>query len=177
MNIVRPPNLLIVEDDAMQQKLYKALCERFSFKCDIVGTCRDVLNILTRDGIGYDICLMDWSLNGESGLDCIRRIREVTGGKQRRNLPIIVVTAHAMVGDREVCLRAGCDDYLSKPFNLDEFRSTVMHWVETSRRGFDMEEIWALADEAAVAGLDYHARNGCLNDTEPAERSAGEFHN
>lgn len=142
---VRSPNLLIVEDDPMQQKLYKALCERFGFQCEVVGSCKEILSILTRDGIGYDICLLDWSLDGESGLDCIRKIRAITGDKHRRRLPIVVVTAHAMVGDREICLDAGCDDYLSKPFNLDQFHSTVMKWVQSSRSGFDMEEIWAEA--------------------------------
>jgi CheY-like chemotaxis protein len=143
---MKKPNLLIVEDDPMQQKLYKVICDRFGFEFTIFSTCGEVLQRLERDGIGFDICLMDWNLQDESGLDAIRKIQNLNSHKHRRGLPIIMVTAHAMTGDRETCLRAGADDYLSKPFTLEQFHSTVMRWVDESRKAF-----W-LQDSAKIYG-------------------------
>jgi two-component system, sensor histidine kinase and response regulator len=141
------PNLLILEDDRVQQQLYRVICERFGFNATILGCCKDVIALLEADGVGFDMCIMDWTLDNENGLDCIKRIRQINRATHRRGLPIIVVTAHAMVGDREICLRAGADDYLSKPFTLEVFHSTIMRWVEESRKGFWLEDSAKLFDE------------------------------
>jgi DNA-binding response OmpR family regulator len=128
------PKLLILEDDPKQQKLYEVICDRFSFKYAIFGQCKDLIESLRRDGLDYDVCLCDWSLTDENGLDCIKKIRAVMMQTFRRDLPIIMVTAHAMRGDRETCLRGGADDYLAKPFSLEDFYSMVLTWVNQSRQ-------------------------------------------
>jgi DNA-binding response OmpR family regulator len=86
-------------------------------------------------------------LQDESGLEAVKQIREVTKRTHRRGLPIIMVTAHAMTGDRETCLRAGADDYLAKPFTLEDFHSMVMRWVNESRQGFWLEDSAKLFDD------------------------------
>lgn len=147
---MRKPNLLILEDDPMQQKLYQVICERFSFNYKLLSSCAELLDLLQQDGVSFDICLCDWSLKEESGLECIKRIREINRQAHRRGLPIIMVTAHAMSGDREICLRAGADDYLAKPFTLEQFHSMTMRWVNASRHGFWLE------DSAELFDLDGH---------------------
>jgi DNA-binding response OmpR family regulator len=137
---MRKPHLLILEDDTMQQKLYKIICERFGFEYRIFGNCTDALSLLEQDRHGFDVCLMDWSLQDESGLDCIQKIRKLSVQTFRRGLPIVMVTAHAMQGDREICLRAGADDYVAKPFTLESFHSTVMRWVDQSRNSLASQD-------------------------------------
>lgn len=144
---MKKPNLLILEDDKQQRELYRILCERFGFNATIFAKCSEVLGLLEADGIGFDLCIVDWSLEEESGLECIKRIRDMNKQKHRRGLPIVVVTAHAMTGDREICLRAGADDYLAKPFSLENFEKTVLRWANESRQGFWLEDSATLFDE------------------------------
>lgn len=162
---MRKPNLLILEDDPMQQKLYQVICERFSFNYRILGTSGELLNLLRQDGVGFDICLCDWSLREESGLECIKQIRDINRQTHRRGLPIIMVTAHAMSGDREICLRAGSDDYLAKPFTLEQFHFMVMRWVNASRHGFWLE------DSAELFDREGHLHRHGQHHTEFSEQS------
>ena len=78
-----------------------------------------------------DVVLLDWFLRSESGLDCIARLKETTG---ERHLPVVAVTANALAGDRETCLNAGADDYLAKPFTLEQFTATISRWSDWQER-------------------------------------------
>jgi CheY-like chemotaxis protein len=71
---------------------------------------------------------MDWKLPMMNGLDTARAIR-ASESVSGRHTPIIAVTANAMVGDREKCLAAGMDDYLSKPFTANQFKRMLLRWT------------------------------------------------
>ncbi|MEM7801003.1 MAG: response regulator, partial [Chloroflexota bacterium] len=71
------------------------------------------------DGDLPDLILLDVNLPGMNGLDLARQIRQ---DKQKENVPIIAVTANVLVGDRERCLEAGCNDYLPKPLDIRQLR-------------------------------------------------------
>jgi DNA-binding response OmpR family regulator len=79
------------------------------------------------------------------------RVREITYNRSRY-LPIIAITAHAMSGDREVCLRSGADDYLAKPFTLEQFENVLNQWIDVSRRSrgslTDVNEYSRLKEES-----------------------------
>lgn len=77
-----------------------------------------------------DLILVDLSLPVMDGLVCTRKIRE---DPVLRNIPVVAVTAHAMVGDRERALSAGCDGYLSKPFRVAQLRKLVAEFIEGRR--------------------------------------------
>ena len=81
---------------------------------------------------------MDVQLAGESGLACTNRIREIDK-KKGRHTPIIAVTAHAMMGDKERCLESGMDDYLSKPFTMGELKEKLARWVQSKEEPVDNE--------------------------------------
>lgn len=74
-----------------------------------------------------DLILMDISLPVMDGLSCTRRIRE---DPSLRDIPVVALTAHCMVGDREKALAAGCDGFLSKPFRFAQLRATVAEFLE-----------------------------------------------
>ncbi len=131
------PSILIVEDDGTQQMVMRILCEKFGFKVFIVSSGEQAVSAATSCASYYDAILMDWRMPDMDGCDTTRAIREIEANNGRRT-PIIAVTANAMVGDREQCITAGTDDYLSKPFTPEEFREIILRWtVNTDLTDFE----------------------------------------
>ena len=125
--------LLIIEDDPLQQKLYNLLCQRFRMQADYATSSAQACAMLQQSSGKYEIILLDWMLGAESGLDCIAKIRSLTKSWQCY-VPIIAVTAHALTGDREICITAGADDYMSKPFSLAQFEHMILKWLKVARQ-------------------------------------------
>ncbi|WDZ96109.1 response regulator transcription factor [Herbaspirillum sp. WKF16] len=111
-------HILLVEDDIdMSRALFRAL-ERRGFQ---VTHCADGISALShiKDGVG-DLVVLDLNIPGLDGLHLLQRIRS-----QEIHTPVIVLTARGAVGDRVVGLNAGADDYLAKPFDLDELDARI----------------------------------------------------
>lgn len=119
--------ILIVEDNPTQQKVLAYLAKHHGFDAHIVSTAGEAIAALERSE-QYQLMLMDWSLPDMTGLDCTVAIRLAEKGSTR-HIPIIAMTGHALEGDRERCLQAGMDDYLSKPFTANEFRAVLLRWI------------------------------------------------
>jgi two-component system, sensor histidine kinase len=115
------PTLLIIEDNETQQFVLKALCEKFDYDAHIVSSGEEALSALAC--AHFTAILMDIALGGMDGFECTRRIREIESRSKRRT-PIIAVTAHA--DDKHRCLAAGMDDFISKPFEIEEFRLMLL---------------------------------------------------
>jgi CheY-like chemotaxis protein len=114
--------VLLVEDNVVNQKLAMLLLQRRGHSVTLAGNGREALNILeTRQ---FDVCLMDIQMPELNGLETTAAIRAREKGASYR-LPIIAMTAHAIKGDREICLRAGMDAYLAKPVRADEMFQTM----------------------------------------------------
>ena len=112
--------ILLVEDNAVNQKVAVRILERLGFRADIAGNGRQAL--LAFKGRDYDLVLMDVQMPEMDGLEATRLIRSQPG---RRQPYIIAMTAHAMKGDREQCLAAGMDDYVSKPVRIEELCAAI----------------------------------------------------
>ncbi len=130
-----PLRILLAEDNAVNQKLALRLLSQMGYRADLAGNGLEVLEALERQQ--YDVVLMDVQMPEMDGLEATRRIRDLPGNppglrpsttfrgasqdlagfKQPR---IIAMTANAMQGDREMCLAAGMDDYISKPIRIEE---------------------------------------------------------
>ncbi|MCB1876490.1 MAG: response regulator, partial [Chromatiales bacterium] len=82
-----------------------------------------------------DLVLMDCQMPEMDGYAATREIRDREDKRGARHLPVIGVTANAMIGDRERVLAAGMDDYLSKPFTFDALRRVLQRWLDTEKRG------------------------------------------
>jgi PAS domain S-box-containing protein len=113
--------LLVAEDNAINQRLALALLGKLGYQADVVENGREVLDALEREV--YDIVLMDVQMPELDGLEATRRIRERFGPGARP--AVIAMTANAMEGDREACVAAGMDDYVSKPVRLDELSQAL----------------------------------------------------
>ena len=105
--------ILLVEDNEMNRDMLSRRLERKGFEVTMAVDGREGVE-RARAG-GYDLILMDMSLPEVSGWDAARQLREAP---ETKSVPIIALTAHAMAGDRERALEAGCNDYDTKPIEL-----------------------------------------------------------
>ena len=109
------PKILLVEDNEMNRDMLSRRLMRKGF--DVALAVDGPEGVAMAAAGGYDLILMDMSLPELDGWEATRRVREAEGGGKR--VPIIALTAHAMSGDREKAMAAGCDDYDTKPVELD----------------------------------------------------------
>jgi CheY-like chemotaxis protein len=114
--------VLLAEDSLVNQKLAVGLLQKHGHHVDVVADGRAAVEAVTAGS--YDLVLMDVQMPDMDGLEATRAIRErerAEGG----HLPIVAMTAHAMKGDRERCLEAGMDDYVSKPIHAHDVLRTI----------------------------------------------------
>ncbi|GAB4521407.1 MAG: hypothetical protein OHK0046_32750 [Anaerolineae bacterium] len=118
--------ILYVEDNMANVSLVKRVARQHEIINYIDGA--DALKNFTTDQ--PDLVLMDVQLAGSmNGLEVVQKLRE-----QGYNTPIIAVTAYAMLGDRERCLAAGCDDYIAKPLPIPRLVEILQHYEEATRK-------------------------------------------
>jgi len=133
-------NILVAEDDFANQKGIKAILAKVGLEADIV---EDGVAAVERASSGsYDLVLMDMQMPKMNGYDATLALRR-TGFTQ----PIVALTAHAMKGDIEKCLDAGCDAYLSKPIELDKLFATLRKLLLPESKGVTQESN-TIKDEA-----------------------------
>lgn len=123
----RPMRVLIAEDNQVNQMISLRLVERMGFRADVVASGKEVLEALEERP--YDFILMDCQMplmDGYEATEMIRQSQTLTNPK----IPIIAMTANAMEGDRERCLKAGMDDYISKPISQKTLRVVLQKWAQ-----------------------------------------------
>jgi CheY-like chemotaxis protein len=113
-----PLRILLAEDNMVNQKLGLKILERMGYRADIAANGLEVIESLKRQP--YDLILMDVQMPEMDGLEATRQIRA-----KGSTVHIIAMTANAMQGDREVCLAAGMNDYVSKPIQVKELQTAI----------------------------------------------------
>jgi CheY-like chemotaxis protein len=111
-----PLRILVAEDNPTNQKVASSMLKRLGHHADLVGNGGEALDALKL--LPYDLVLMDVQMPEMDGLEASRRFRALERGTGR-HLPIIAMTAHASLADRERCLDAGMDDFITKPVQRD----------------------------------------------------------
>jgi signal transduction histidine kinase/DNA-binding response OmpR family regulator/streptogramin lyase len=118
---VKPLNILVAEDNLVNQKVITIMLGKIGYEADIVQNGREAVKAAGEKK--YDIILMDVQMPEIDGLEATRIIRQ-NQQDDHRDI-IIAMTANAMQGDREECIGAGMDDYISKPINLDDLKNVL----------------------------------------------------
>ncbi len=118
--------ILVAEDYALNRKMAALMLERAGYGFDMVADGRQTLEALAADH--YDLVLMDCQMPEVDGFTAAREIRR-RETFSKRHIPIVAMTANAMKGDRERCLEAGMDDYLSKPIQMEALYAVLAHFL------------------------------------------------
>lgn len=137
-------SILLVEDNIINQEVAKAMLEKQGHKVSVAEEGEQALRLCRQQD--FDLVLMDVQMPHMDGLEATRRLRLQLGGKP---LPIIAITANVMPGERERCLAAGMDDYLSKPINPQTLRRMLAAYLPAAR----IEKPAAGVDEPIVGEI------------------------
>jgi CheY-like chemotaxis protein len=116
-----PLRILLAEDNAVNQKLALRILQQMGYRADVASNGVEAIESIQRQT--YDVILMDVQMPEMDGLDATREIRKLADVNQPH---IVAMTANALEGDREMCLAAGMNDYISKPIRVHELVDALL---------------------------------------------------
>ena len=120
--------VLLVEDNHVNQEVAVDMISQLGFAVDVANNGVEAVDAFHR--FDYTIILMDCEMPIMDGLMATRKIRQIERMQERKRVPIVALTAHAISGAREKCLASGMDDFLSKPFSYQEITAIVEKWTD-----------------------------------------------
>jgi len=124
--------ILLVEDNKVNQMVAGALLKQAGISFDIAENGLEAIaKIANREHMPYELILMDCQMPEMDGYQATRAIRNGDAGTAHREVSIVALTANAMQGDKERCLNAGMNDYLTKPLNFDSLNKKLSVWLDT----------------------------------------------
>jgi signal transduction histidine kinase/DNA-binding response OmpR family regulator len=121
-------HILLAEDNLVNQKLALRVLEKMGYRIDVVDNGKKAVHALEK--IPYDVVLMDLQMPEMGGLEATAVIRDPTSKVLNHQVPIIAMTAHAMVGDKKICLDAGMSGYVSKPIKKEALFEEIEKQLE-----------------------------------------------
>ncbi|ABL64673.1 response regulator [Chlorobium phaeobacteroides] len=119
--------ILLAEDSRVNQMVVIGVLTKFGYGVDVVSNGQECVDVLQKRT--YDLVLMDVQMPVMDGLNATGIIRDPASKVLDHNIPVIALTAHAMQGDRESCLYAGMNDYISKPIDASVLTETISKWL------------------------------------------------
>ncbi|MCS7010953.1 MAG: response regulator [Anaerolineales bacterium] len=165
----RSGRILLAEDNPVNQKLAMILLQKVGFSVDTVENGLQAVRAVQRGQ--YAAILMDVQMPEMDGFEATRRIREWEGG--RSHIPIIAMTAYAFQEDRERCLAAGMDDYISKPIQPVALLNVLDRWVRSEESAHDdsLAEMDYSGPPSIYQALTLESDEGLFGETAPAPSS------
>ncbi|MBI4904021.1 MAG: PAS domain S-box protein [Acidobacteria bacterium] len=124
-------NVLVAEDNPINQRLAVRLLEKFGCRAMLAANGREAIEKWEKGD--FDLILMDCHMPEMDGYEATMELRRRERNNGRERVPIVAMTANALEGDRERCLKVGMDDFLSKPVQVDLLQSTLQRWAECAR--------------------------------------------
>jgi two-component system, cell cycle response regulator DivK len=123
------PTLFVVEDAPDNLALIEQIFDGLGY---IIQSAQDGMAAMAwLEQNMPDLILLDLSLPAMDGWEVARRLK---ANDRTRNIPIVAITANAMIGDKEAAIAAGCDDYLSKPLDIEQLENRVKYWLNQDLR-------------------------------------------
>ena len=126
---IRGAKVLLAEDNEINQQVATELLEKAGLIVTIANNGKEAIKAV--EGSEFDLVLMDVQMPEMDGLEATECIRK---DPRFSNLPIVAMTAQAMTGDREKCIAAGMDDYVTKPIDINELFSALVKWIKPKDR-------------------------------------------
>ena len=123
-------HILLVEDVLANQKVASSMLKQLGIEVDIAVNGKEAIDCWAKSP--YDLIFMDCQMPEMDGYEATRSIRELERA-QGRHIPIIALTANAMVAERQKCLDAGMDDHIAKPFKRDDLVSALIRWLDEAQ--------------------------------------------
>lgn len=123
---LQPLTILLVEDVPVNQLVARTILEKFGHRVLFCGNGVEALEMLKNRK--FDLILMDCQMPVMDGYETTKRLREGTSGEMNANAPIVAMTANAMLGDRQKCIDAGMNDYITKPFAVEQMKNVIEKW-------------------------------------------------
>ncbi len=120
-------SLLLAEDDVINQKVAKGLLTRLGYRVDVVEDGAQAIEALKRTD--YDLVLMDCMMPVMGGIEATTVIRDPRSPVRNHHIPVIALTANAFKSDREKCIAAGMNDFISKPFEIEDMMDVLSKWL------------------------------------------------
>ncbi|NQU04427.1 MAG: response regulator, partial [Syntrophaceae bacterium] len=139
--------ILLAEDNLINQEIALNILEKLGYRADAVPNGREVLKSLEK--IPYDLVLMDIQMPEMDGFTATRKIRNPQSAIRNHNIPVIAMTAHAMQSDRDACIEAGMDDYVSKPISPKKLSEAIQRWTRSDEES-DLFPDETRADNSAL---------------------------
>lgn len=159
LSSIRGASVLLVEDNVINQELTCEILKECGLNVDIASNGREALSSIKERH--YDLILMDVQMPVMSGFEATVAIRQM---ERLREIPIVAMTAHNTARDKEACLQAGMNDYLSKPLDIDLLTAILIRWIPPQTQKTDeppphadppaAKEISALSLPQALPGID-----------------------
>jgi PAS domain S-box-containing protein len=133
-SISKQHRILVVEDNKINQMVAIGIIEQLGLTADIASNGVEALAILNNaSNQPYDLILMDCQMPEMDGYETTQNIRIGKANQVHNEIPIIAMTANAMQGDKEKCINAGMNDYLTKPIEPETLIQTLMHWLNINK--------------------------------------------
>ena len=131
MHFAVPPFILVVEDNNVNQMVAKGVLEKLNVNVDIATNGIEAISSIKNAPVDspYQLIFMDCQMPEMDGFEATKAIRSGAANEKNRNITIIAMTANAMTGDKENCLNAGMNDYLSKPINSEKVFKKLKQWL------------------------------------------------
>jgi CheY-like chemotaxis protein len=145
--------ILLAEDNPVNQKLAKLMLTKAGYQVEVANNGKEAVDKYTKSPGDFDLIFMDIQLPEMDGLETTEKIRKWECGMRNDNnsgldsirnpqseirIPIVAMTAHAMKGDREMCIEAGMDDYITKPIKRELVFEMLDKWVFENRSRHDV---------------------------------------
>jgi PAS domain S-box-containing protein len=118
--------ILLAEDNIVNQRVAQSMLQKLGYHTDTVGNGTEAIKAL--EMMPYDLVLMDVQMPEVDGFEATRRIRDPRSSVLNHEIPVIAMTAYAMKGDKERCMEAGMNDYISKPVSVKALTETLKKW-------------------------------------------------